>query len=279
MLGQMDHSFRQQDALRGSTVADCGEPRIKHSSSTADMIPVQTTSAVCWFRGSGDVNMSVLMQDPAAGHYDWERKTIKVLLADDHPLIIAGIRRTIENVDDIEVVGEAHSGPELMQLIERRCPDMVLMDLRMPGVVGVEAIERIHERWPELKTVVLSACDDRASIDSALQAGATAYVLKSAQTIDITSVLRQASSGAVFHAPSHAAARPGADDQPTLPALTDRERSILAVVASGMTTAAISHELWISEHTIKFHLTNIYRKLGVRNRAGAVRYALEHGIG
>ena len=223
--------------------------------------------------------MSVPMQDPPAGECGSERKTIKVLLADDHPLIIAGIRRTIEDLDDMEIVGEAHSGPELMQLIERRCPDLVLMDLRMPGVVGVEAIERIHQSWPELKTVVLSACDDRASIDSALQAGATAYVLKTAQTIDITSVLRQASSGAVFHAPSFASARPGADDVPTLPSLTDRERSILSEVASGMTTAAISHDLWISEHTIKFHLTNIYRKLGVRNRAAAVRYALEHGIG
>jgi DNA-binding NarL/FixJ family response regulator len=217
--------------------------------------------------------------DRAAGHHDGERKTIKVLLADDHPLIIAGIRRTVEDLDDIDVVGEAHSGPELMQLIERRCPDLVLMDLRMPGVVGVEAIERIRQSWPELKTVVLSACDDRASIDSALQAGATAYVLKSAQTIDIASVLREASSGAVFHAPSYAPARPGPDDVPALPALTARERSILSAVASGMTTAAISQDLWISEHTIKFHLTHIYRKLGVVNRAGAVRDALEHGIG
>ena len=223
--------------------------------------------------------MSVLMHDPAAGPHDRERKTIKVLLADDHPLIIAGIRRTVEHLDDIEVVGEAQSGPELMQLIERRRPDLVLMDLRMPGIVGVEAIERIHQTWPELKTVVLSACDERATIDSALRAGATAYVLKSAQTIDIASVLREASSGAVFHAPSYGPARPGSADVPALPALTDRERSILSAVASGLTTAAISQDLWISEHTIKFHLTNIYRKLGVSNRAGAVRYALEHGIG
>jgi DNA-binding NarL/FixJ family response regulator len=225
------------------------------------------------------MNMSVLMHDPATGPHDRKRKTIKVLLADDHPLIIAGIRRTVEYLDDIEVVGEAHSGPELMQLIERRRPDLVLMDLRMPGIVGVEAIERIHQTWPELKTVVLSECDDRATIDSALRAGATAYVLKTAQTNDIASVLREASSGAVFHAPSYAAPRPHSADAPALPALTDRERSVLSAVTSGLTTAAISQDLWISQHTIKFHLTNIYRKLGVVNRAGAVRYALEHGIG
>ena len=203
---------------------------------------------------------------------------IKVLIADDHPLIIAGIRRTIDHVDDMEVVGEARSGAELTQLIERRQPDVVLMDLKMPGVVGVEVIERIGQRWPEIKTVVLSACDDRATIDAALRAGASAYVLKSAHTVDIASVLRQASSGAVFHAPASAPTAIGVPDTPSRPALTERERSILTAVASGMTTAAISRDLWISEHTIKFHLTNIYRKLGVANRAGAVRYALENGI-
>jgi DNA-binding NarL/FixJ family response regulator len=203
---------------------------------------------------------------------------IKVLIADDHPLIIAGIRRTIEHVDDMEVVGEARTGTELTQLIERRHPDLVLMDLKMPGTSGVEAIEHIRQRWPEVKTVVLSACDDRATIDAALHAGASAYVLKSAHTIDIASVLRQASSGAVFHAPTSSPAPVGLPETPARPALTERERSILTAVASGLTTAAISRDLWISEHTIKFHLTNIYRKLGVANRAGAVRYALENGI-
>jgi DNA-binding NarL/FixJ family response regulator len=206
------------------------------------------------------------------------RSEIKVLLADDHPLIIAGIRRTIENLEDMEVVGEAHSGEELLQLVERRGPDIVLMDLKMPGVHGVEVIERIRSNWPDIKTVVLSACDDRPTIDAALGAGASAYVLKSAHTVDIASVLRQASSGAVFHAPTAPPVRPGAPQEPALPALTDRERSILSAVASGMTTSAISRDLWISEHTIKFHLTNIYRKLGVANRAGAVRYAMENGI-
>jgi DNA-binding NarL/FixJ family response regulator len=221
--------------------------------------------------------MQALGQEAASGP-ETGADQIKVLLADDHPLIIAGIRRTIEHLDDVEVVGEAHSGPELMQLVDRRRPDIVLMDLKMPGVAGVEAIERICETWPEIKTVILSACDDRVTIDAALTAGASAYVLKSANAVDIASVLRQASSGAVFHAPAHRPASSGAPQVPLLPVLTDRERSILSAVASGMTSAAISRDLWISEHTIKFHLTNIYRKLGVVNRAGAVRYAFEHGI-
>jgi DNA-binding NarL/FixJ family response regulator len=221
--------------------------------------------------------MQALVQE-AEGAQEVQASQIKVLLADDHPLIIAGIRRTVEHLDDVEVVGEAHSGPELMQLIERRRPDIVLMDLKMPGVAGVEAIERICKDWPEIKTVILSACDDRVTIEAALTAGASAYVLKSAHAVDIASVLRQASSGAVFHAPAYRPASPSTPQVPALPALTDRERSILSAVASGMTSAAISRDLWISEHTIKFHLTNIYRKLGVVNRAGAVRYALEHGI-
>jgi DNA-binding NarL/FixJ family response regulator len=221
--------------------------------------------------------MQALAQLPVA-EGDQASSTIKVLLADDHPLIIAGIRRTIEHLEDMEVVGEAHSGAELRQLIERRSPDTVLMDLRMPGVTGVEMIEHIRREHPSINVVVLSACDDRPTIDAALHAGASAYVLKSAHTVDIASVLRQASSGAVFHAPSYLPAPRASAAEPARPALTERELSILSAVASGKTTSAISGDLWISEHTIKFHLTNIYRKLGVGNRAGAVRYALEHGI-
>jgi DNA-binding NarL/FixJ family response regulator len=203
---------------------------------------------------------------------------IRVLIADDHPLILAGIRRMIERAPDIETVGEAHSGTELFDLIGRRNPDVVLLDLRMPDVTGVESVERIREGWPEVKVVVLSACDERSTIDASLHAGASAYVLKSATPVDIASVLRQAWSGAVFHAPSQPREPQPAVGLAELPRLTDREQSILAAVASGMTTAAISRELWVSEHTIKFHLTNIYRKLGVSNRAGAIRYALEHGL-
>jgi DNA-binding NarL/FixJ family response regulator len=202
---------------------------------------------------------------------------IKVLIADDHPLIIAGIRRGLDGNDDVEIVGEAYTGEQLMQLIERRQPTVVLLDMRMPGISGVECIERIAETWPDIKTVVLSASDDRASIDAALNAGACAYVVKSVKPIDIASVLRQASMGGVFHAVS--GPRVAASDGPMPPQgplLTEREREILDAVAAGLPTAAISRNLWVSEHTVKFHLTNIYRKLGVANRASAIRYALEN---
>ena len=213
-----------------------------------------------------------------ASSAEMDPQAIRVLIADDHPLIIAGVRRTIEQSEDFEVVGEARSVPEVMSLVDRRSPDVVLLDLRMPGAAGVEHIEQIRDRFPEVKVVVLSACDDRPSIDGALHAGANAYMLKTTTAVDIASLLRQVARGVVFHAPPAPSVSAPASSQPEAPALTEREQTILAAVGAGLTTSAISRELWVSEHTIKFHLTNIYRKIGVTNRAGAVRYALEHGL-
>ena len=201
-----------------------------------------------------------------------------MLVADDHPLILQGLRRTLEACDDIEVVGEARSGTEVLALVERRRPDVVLLDLRMPGVDGVECVRQIKQSSPEVKVVVLSACDDRPSIESAEKAGASAYVIKSISSVDIPALLRQVAAGyTLFQAPSASSADSAAADDDA-PALTERELTILASVAAGLTTKAISSELWVSEHTVKFHLTNIYRKLGVTNRSGAVRYAYEHGL-
>jgi DNA-binding NarL/FixJ family response regulator len=204
---------------------------------------------------------------------------LKVLVADDHPLILQGLRRSLEACEDIEVVGEAHSGTELLALVERRAPDVVLLDLRMPAPDGLECVREIRKSWPEVRTVILSACDDAESIDSALLAGANAYVLKSVGATDVAAVLRQVSAGgAVFHAPSRPAGKEGSDGGSDAPLLTERESAILTAVAGGKTSKAISSELWVSEHTVKFHLTNIYRKLGVSNRSGAIRYAYEHGL-
>jgi DNA-binding NarL/FixJ family response regulator len=166
-----------------------------------------------------------------------------------------------------------------MSLIERRRPEVVLLDLLMPDVTGTEHIEQVRATWPDVKVVVLSGSEDRTLIDAALRAGASAFVVKSVATSDLASVLRQVANGSVFHAVGQSpAASVGGSAEPEGPDLTDRERLILQAVARGTTTAQISQELWISEHTVKFHLTNIYRKLGVSNRAGAVRWAIEHGV-
>jgi DNA-binding NarL/FixJ family response regulator len=148
----------------------------------------------------------------------------------------------------------------------------------MAGIGGLECVAELKRNWPEVKTVIISASDDRTSIDSALLAGASAYILKSVSPMDIPSVLRQAATGAVYHVPS--APPPRSDDKLAAsgPDLTARETTILTAVAGGLTTKAISEELWLSEHTVKFHLTNIYRKLGVANRSAAVRYAFENDL-
>jgi DNA-binding NarL/FixJ family response regulator len=203
---------------------------------------------------------------------------VKVLIADDHPLVLAGVRTVLERSEGIEIVGEARSAEEVMRMIERRRPQLVLLDLRMPGSSGCELLERIRAEWAEVKVVVLSANDDRGSIDGALRAGASAYIVKCCDPADIASVLRQTACGHVFHAVARGQASVESSEESEAPQLTDRERTILDAVARGMTTAAISKDLWVSEHTVKFHLTNIYRKLEVPNRAGAVRYAVEHGM-
>ncbi|HEY0516240.1 MAG TPA: response regulator transcription factor [Solirubrobacteraceae bacterium] len=202
---------------------------------------------------------------------------LKVLVADDHPLILQGLRRALEACDDIDVIGEARNGDEVLPLVERRRPDIVLLDMRMPGMASAECIRRIKESWPQVRTVVLSASEDHATIDAAVKAGASAYVLKSVNALDIAALVRQVAAGyTLFHTPADAPENGGAPEQEH--GLTDRETTILAAVAGGKTTKAISAELWVTEHTVKFHLTNIYRKLGVSNRSGAVRYAFEHGL-
>lgn len=206
-----------------------------------------------------------------------EQSTLTVVIADDHPLILAGLRRAFEREEDIEVVGEARTGLQLMAMIERRSPDLVLLDLNMPGLDGIACVERISARWPQIKTVILSACDDRATIDEALEAGARSYIVKSVASIDVAAVLRQTHSGVVYHAPT--APRPDRRARASVASiLTEREATILAAIADGMTTRAISQQLWVSEHTVKFHLTNIYRKLGVSNRTAAVRLACERQL-
>lgn len=216
----------------------------------------------------------------ATGH---ETETLKaartrLLIADDQPLILAGIRRTLERGNEIEVVGEAGTGPQLLAMIERRRPDIVMLDPTLAGGTGPTLIETIRRQWPDIRVVVLSANAEPGTIDTALGAGASAYIVKHVSPGDLAAVISQVSSGAVFHAPARRARPVAAGAAQPASDLTTRERTILEAVATGKTTAAISRELWVSEHTIKFHLTNIYRKLGVSNRAGAIRHALENGL-
>ena len=204
---------------------------------------------------------------------------LKVCIADDHLLILNAVRAALMQAGDIEVVGAAHSGKQLLVLVEQHEPELVLLDHRMPDVDGLTCLKMIKQRWPQIQVVMLSASEDSKQIAEALDAGASAYIGKRINPQDLASALRQVVAGVVYQrsadgveeTASNGAAAP-ADE------LTKRERTLLEAIARGLSTKQISRELWISEKTVKFHLTNIYRKLGVHNRTGAMRYAFDHGL-
>jgi DNA-binding NarL/FixJ family response regulator len=200
---------------------------------------------------------------------------IRVVLADDHPLTLEGIRRVLEDVEDIEVVGAAGCGSQVLPLIRRTDPDVVMLDIRMPKLDGLACLERIRTQHPKVKVVMFSAHTDEGHIRAALQRGASAYIAKTVNPLDLASALRQVLDGTVYT--TFVAAQ--SDDEPGVDlGLTEREISMLQAVARGLSNQAIGREYWVTEQTVKFHLGNIYRKLGVTNRTEATRYAYEHGL-
>ena len=203
-------------------------------------------------------------------------KAVRVVIADDHRLILEGIRRALADTDDFEVVGEASSGSQVLPLVRRFSPDLVLLDLRMPGIDGLSALDQIKHENPDVKVVILSATSDQSVIQTALSRGASAYVIKSVNPPDLAATLRQAMEGNVFHAVGlPPQGQPSAASEL---GLTGREVEILKALARGLSNQAIGKELYVAEQTVKFHLTNIYRKLNAANRTEAVRLAYRHGI-
>lgn len=202
---------------------------------------------------------------------------MKVLIADDHRLIVAGIRRALEvEEDEFEVVGEANTGAQVLPLVGRTAPDVVLLDIRMPKMDGLLCLEQIRARYPQVKVVMLSVFSDPEHIQMALLHGASGYIVKTINPRDLPSALRQAVEGSVYHA----IGLPEVTEETEARAagLTERELTILKAVARGLSNQAIGHELWVTEQTVKFHLTNIYRKLGVANRTEAAHYAYVHHL-
>jgi DNA-binding NarL/FixJ family response regulator len=200
---------------------------------------------------------------------------MRVLIADDHKLILEGIKRALTETDDFEVVGECSSGAQVLPMVGRTEPDIVLLDLRMPGMDGLTCLGQIRKRYPDVKVVILSVSTDENLIQTVLKRGASAYIVKSINPIDLPSALRQAIEGTVYSA----IGLPAEVDSPARAAgLTERETSILSALARGLSNEAIGKELWVAEQTVKFHLTNIYRKLGVSNRTEAARLAYQHGL-
>jgi len=210
---------------------------------------------------------------PEAGD---DTRVLRVVVADDNRLIISGIRRALEDDDEISVVGEAYSGADLLVLVDQTDPDVVLLDIRLPDVDGLHCLEQIRERHPDVKIVMLSAYSDPEHIQTALLHGASGYIVKTVNPRDIPAALRQAVEGSVYHAVGLPESEVATEVRAA--GLTERELTILRAVARGLSNPAIGRELWVTEQTVKFHLTNIYRKLGVRNRTEAARYAYAHHL-
>jgi DNA-binding NarL/FixJ family response regulator len=205
-------------------------------------------------------------------------RRLRVLVADDHELMVAAVRLALDQAEDeFEIVGTTTRGQQVVPLAGRTDPDVVLLDLRMPGMDGLTCLELLRQRYPRIKTIVLSGVDDPNVIRSAFTRGAVAFIRKHVDPRDLPSVVRQAVNGTV--------AQPifGGDEEPDFtPAddvgLSERERAILNALGEGMSNKQIAKRLWLAEQTVKFHLTNLYRKLDVSTRTEAVNAAYRRGL-
>ncbi|BCB84983.1 response regulator [Phytohabitans suffuscus] len=203
---------------------------------------------------------------------------IRLLIVDDHPIVRDGLRGAFTGHADFEVVGEAGNGADAVARAEVLRPDVVLMDLRMPGVDGVAATQRLRERLPEVRVLVLTTFDTDSDVLPAIEAGATGYLLKDAPVEELLRAVRAAARGEAVLAPSVAGRLMGRVRQPARGALSQRELQVLKLVADGATNREAAAKLFISEASIKTHLLRIYDKLGVRDRAAAVGEAFRRGL-
>lgn len=207
---------------------------------------------------------------------------IRVLIADDHPHFRDGMRALLLSAPDVEVVGEAGDGEKAISMAERLQPDVVLMDLNMPGVGGIEATRRIIHTSPHIAVLVVSMYEDDDSVFAALKAGARGYLLKGALKAEILRSIRAVTSGEAIFGPAIARRLMGyfATPRPeAFPELTEREREVLDLIARHETNPEIARKLHLSEKTVRNHVSNIFAKLQVADRAGAIIRAREAGLG
>jgi two-component system, NarL family, response regulator LiaR len=205
---------------------------------------------------------------------------ISVLIADDHPFVRHGLRTYLETLDDMEVVGEASDGVEAVELAERTLPDVVLMDLVMPELDGVEATRQIRQASPATKVVALTSFDDDERVFPAIKAGAVGYLLKDVRPAELAEAVRKASRGEALLAPSVAARlmQEVSGERPASAGLTERELEVLRLIARGLSNKLIAHELVVSEKTVKTHVSNILAKLHLADRTQAALYAVREGL-
>jgi DNA-binding NarL/FixJ family response regulator len=203
---------------------------------------------------------------------------VRVVIVDDHPVVRDGLRGMVEGDEGLAVVGEAGDGEEAVRVVARVEPDVVLMDLRMPGTDGVEATARITASHPGVRVLVLTTYDGEADILRAVEAGASGYLLKDAPTHELRRAVRATAAGETVLAPAVASRLLRQTRRPPQDALTPREVEVLQLVARGATNRDVGRALHLSEATVKSHLLHAFTKLGVDDRTAAVTTALERGL-
>ena len=212
--------------------------------------------------------------------------TIRILLADDHAVFREGLRAVLGSEPDMEIVGEAATGTEVVERAAELRPDVILMDIQMPGINGIEATRHIRSARPDVGVVVLTMFEDDDSVFSAMRAGARGYVLKGADPSEILKVVRAVADGEAYFGPEIARRLMDFFSTPkivspveALPELTPRERDILDLIAQGHSNAKIAARLFVSPNTVRNHITHIFAKLQVADRAQAIIRAREAGLG
>ena len=209
-----------------------------------------------------------------------ESKPIRVLLVDDHAVVRSGLGAFLLVYDDLELVGEAGGGEEAVRLCENLQPDVVLMDLVMPGMDGAAATRVIRERWPHVQVVALTSFKEKDLVQGVLEAGAIGYMLKNVSADELADAIRAAYAGKSTLAPEAAQVLIQATREPPSPGydLTPREREVLALMVEGLNNPGIAERLVMSRSTVKFHVSNILSKLGVASRTEAVALALQKNL-
>jgi len=203
---------------------------------------------------------------------------IRLLIVDDHPVVRDGLRGMLSSDPDFEVVGEASDGAEALAMAEARRPDVILMDLRMPGLGGAAAIRALGERGLPARVLVLTTYDSDSDVVPALEAGATGYLLKDTPREELVRAIHAAARGEAVLAPSVATRLVSQLRAPATDTLSERELEVLRLIAQGETNRGAAAHLFISEATVKTHLLHIYAKLGVNDRAAAVAEAFQRGL-
>jgi DNA-binding NarL/FixJ family response regulator len=206
-----------------------------------------------------------------------ETRRLKVLLVDDHRLMVEAVRLALEHDGDFEIVGATTDPTTAVGLVTELRPDIVLLDVMMPALDGLACLSRIRHRDPDVKVVMLSANDDPAIADHALQNGANAYVMKQIDPRDLGAVLRQVMAGDVVRT-TRSGTSAAAAAAATASDISRRELDVLQALSRGLSNQQIAAELFLAEQTVKFHLSNIFRKLEVRNRTEAVQTAIRQNL-